>query len=345
MWMLSAAAVVTLAACDKPVVGQAGAGVVAGGVEFVVKPYEVRMLELTVDGQTLSYPTPVLVIPISITNKGQDDFIYTPTHAAPQTSESATPLLYKDPGADQPLPPPTKVPVPGVLLAKGSLEGQQTLPKVLKPGESVEDLLLFQVPPAEVGGKLILSLPPAWSRAKVPALVRMDYTPKEPIGLKAAKVGEPVAFGKVTFTVDGASNVYVKIKDAAAGEGLSKEPMLRIDYTIVNGSDAAISYEPNHRTTGAFGARLSSSAGAYNRVQFGPTAEVTGQVQKRSPVAAGASIKDFALFEMPADDVKDLVFEMPAEQFGAQGVARVKIAYDATKPPEPAEMKKPDAPK
>lgn len=344
MWMLSAAAVVTLIGCEKPVVGQAGAGVISGGVEFKINDYDVRTLELTADGEPLTYPTPVLVIPVTITNKGQDDFTYLPTHASPQMSEASTPLLYKDPGAEAALPPATKATVPSVSLAKGVLDGQQTLAKVLKPGETLEDLLLFQVPPAELGGKLILSLPPSWSRAKVPALIRMDYTPKEASGPRAAKPGEAIAFDKVTFTVNSAQNVYVKVKDSAVGEGYSKEPLLRIDYTINNGGDAGISYEPNHRTQGAAGARLSSDEGSHDRVQFGPTADAIGQVQGRQAIAAGAEIKDFVLFELPGDEVKAVVLEVPASLFGGAGVARVRLPYDATKPAMPAEMNKTAAP-
>jgi hypothetical protein len=345
MWMLGVAAVVTLVGCEKPVIGQAGASVEAGGVAFTVNAYDVRMLELTADGETFAYPTPVLVIPVTITNKGQDDLNYSPTHTSPQMSETATPLLYKDPGAEAKLPPESKATVQSVILSKGALAGQQVLAKVLKPGESVEDLLLFQVPPAELGGKLILSLPPTWHRGKVPVLVRMDYAPREATGPRAAKPGEAVAFGKVTFTVNSAQVAYIKLKDSAQGDGYSKEPLLRIDYTVSNGSEEGLSYEPNHRTQGAAGARLSSDEGSYSRVQFGASAEAVGQVNGKQALAAGGSVKDFVLFELPGDEVKSVVLEVPASLFGAAGIARVKLPYDATKPALPEEMKKPDAPK
>lgn len=344
---LSCAVALTLAAlstgCEKPVVAEAGAPAVAGGLQFEVGSYDVRYLELTEGDETFEYPQPVLIIPLTITNQGEDAFNYNPSHNAPQMNEASTPLLYPDPGPEATLPPESKTPINGVLLSRGQLSGQITQAKSLAKGDSVKDLYLFE-PPPEGTSDLILSIPPAWHRGKTPVLFRLKYTPKQPKGPKVYGEGEGIAFDGVTFTVTGTETAYIKTTDTAQGEGFSTKPLFKISFSIENGRDDAITYDPNHRAVaGAPGARLFSAAeGAHKRVQFGPTTTPEGQLTDKREVAAGKTIKDYVLFEQPGEDVESLMLEYPASLFDGKGVARVNLDYTFKKPKLPEELAKKD---
>ena len=326
-----------LMACETPVVVDAGQPAAVGGVELSVGDYEIRHVELHVGDETVEYADPILIIPVTITNKGEDALTYSPAHAAQVMTESSTPLLYPDPGPEAKLPPENKTPIPGVTLAKGTLDGQVTTAQTIEPGASLEDKFIFQLPP-EGAKDLILSLPPTMHRGKVPALVRLTYTPKEATGPKVHAVGDAIAFGSTTFSVTGTEQAYVETDDTAQGKGFSVEPLLKISYTIENKGEAAISYEPSHRAVGAGakGARLNAGNDGVNRVQFAATTTPSGQLNGAQSVEPGAKVSDYVLFERPAAK-GDLFFEYPAALFGQKGLVRVSIPF------EPAEVAKPDA--
>lgn len=335
-----------LAGCEKPPVGQAGQPVAAGGMEFSVGEYDVRYLQLSEGGETFEYPRPVLIIPVTITNKGQDARPYSPTHEAAQMTEASTPLLYADPGPEAKLPPESKTPIAGAIIKKGQLAGQITEPTSIAAGASVTDLLLFQVPPKELTG-LVLSLPPTLHRGKMPVLVRIPYAPKAPAGPKVYAQGEPVKFKSASLTVSGSDVSYVEIDDTAQGKGFSTEPLLKVTYVVKNEGQEPLTYEPNHKVvSGALGAKLySSEEGAYNRVTFAATTNAVGQKTGKNSVKPGASVEDFVLFERPGEDVKELTFELPASLFNQEGIARVTLPYTYKNPELPAELKKKEAPK
>ena len=327
-----------LTACESPVVVDAGQTASIGGADLSMGTYELRHVELHVGDDTVEYADPVLIIPITITNKGEDPLTYSPTHTAQAMTESTTPLLYPDPGGD--LPPATKTPIPGVTLAKGQLEGQLEAATQIAPGESITDKLLFQAPPAGTAG-LILSLPPTMHRGKVPALFRIAYSAPEPTGPKVYKLGEAITFGDVTFTVTGTTQAFLETSDTAQGDGYSVEALLKIDYAIENKGEAEVTYEPNHRAVGADakGARLMQGSDGVSRVQFAATTTPKGQKQGDTKVAAGAKVEDFVLFERPEDN-GDLFFEYPAALFGQKGLVRVTLPYEKAEVPEPEAIKK-----
>ena len=80
MCATTVAAMTFMTGCEKPVIAAADAPAVAGGVEFKLGSYELRYLELTAGDETFEYPSPVLIIPVTITNNGENELTYTPTH-------------------------------------------------------------------------------------------------------------------------------------------------------------------------------------------------------------------------------------------------------------------------
>lgn len=330
--------VAPLVGCEKPPVGTAGKAQTAGGIEITVSDYDVRYLEINVGKNTYEYPRPVLTIPITLKNVGEGNFIYSPTHNSPQMTESSTPLLYLDPGAEADLPPENKNLIPGVVLDKGSVAGQVVSATTLAKGQSVDDILLFEVP--DSAQKLILSIPPAMTRGKLPVLFRIDYKPIEAKGPKVSSVGEPVDFDGVTFTVTGTSYEYVKTFDAAQGEGFSTDPLFKVSYEVTNNSDAPIKLDPGHKEVGGRGAALYGANSAFNRVKFAATTRVEGQIDGSKVVKPGETVRDFVLFEVPPKDVTQVSFEYPAALFERTGLARFNVPFEFKEVPRPKELEK-----
>ena len=331
--------------CEKPVVVSAGTPAVAGGVTFEVGDYSIQQLELHQGEESFEYVRPVLVIPVTVTNSGEGPITYSPTHSAPQMNELTTPLLYADPGPEAKLPPAKKTPISGVVLTKGRFPKQLDAAQTLNKGDSLTDYYLFELPSKDQG-QLILSLPPAWHRGEVPALVRIAYAPKPAQGPKVYELKETIDFQGVSFTVDAAETLYVKTDDTAQGEGFSASPLLKISYTLINDREAPIIYEPNHRAlSGAPGPRLfSSEEGAHKRVQFGPSTSAVGQSTGKTTLKPGEKRSDFVLFEQPTEAVTRLNLEVPATLFQGTGTARVAFDYTFSSPPKPAELTKKPAP-
>ncbi|MBA2663163.1 MAG: DUF4352 domain-containing protein [Bradymonadaceae bacterium] len=329
-----------LPACEKPLIAAAGESVTVGGINFQVQEYSVRYLELSGEGNTYEYPRPVLVIPVSIKNSGEGDFVYNPTYNAQQMTEAATPLLYPDPGAEVDLATAQKAPINGVFLQKGVMKEQITERRTLKAGESINDVFLFEVPDA-ASTNLIFSLPPAMHRGELPVIFRMAFKPTKPQGPPVHEIGEAVTIGNVEFTVSAAETTFVKINDTAQGEGFSTEPVFKISYTITNNSSEALRYDPGHRElAGRRGAALFASNGAFSRVRFPATSSAQGQVERAASVDAGTSVKDFVMFEPPGKEVEAVMLELPAAVFEGNGLIRVNIPYQHKTPDKPKEMQK-----
>ena len=324
-------------ACEKPVVGQGGKAVV-GGVQFEVGDYDIRYLEVSDGKKTYEYPRPALVVPVTVTNQGPDEFTYAASHGTQQMTEAQTPLLYLAPKEGESLPPPTKTMVNGVFLSKGQLEGQVKQNKTLAKGESVNDLLLFEVPDA--AQKLILSLPPSLHRERLPVLFKIDFAPREAKGPKVHKVGDAVAFDNATLTVTGSAVAYVKTRDTLQGEGYSSEPLFKVEYEVANKGAEPISYDPAHRAVGVRGAALYGKDATFKRVKFASSTTVDGQMNGTTAIQPNGKIKDFVLFDRPPQGNSELTFEYPAALFGGSGLGRVAISYEYKDPPKPAELTK-----
>lgn len=329
--------VLTLAACEKPVVVDQGTPAVANKVEYSVAPYEVRYLELTEGGQTYEYKSPVLILPVTIKNNGDKPLTYSPNHTATTALEASTPLLYADPGPEAALPPETKQSIKSIILKKGSLKGQIQSTKAIAPGESLTDLFLFEVPPKALTS-LILSLPPILHGGKAPALVRIPYTAKAPVGPKVYAQGDTIDMGGVTFTVTGTEIAYIKIDDTTQGKGFSTNPLFKINYTIANTGEGEVDYDPGHNALGTLGARLSSPSETFKRMRFPATTTAEGQL-KEQDIPAGGKVSDYLLFEVPDKDATEVTLSFPASTFQREGIARVTLPFEFKEVPKPAELK------
>lgn len=337
--LLVCAVLVAGAACEKPVVGAMGEPVVAGGMQFNVTGYELRYLEFNEGDKTVSYTEPVLAIRVQITNESDKPLSYTPSHRTQQMTEAGTPLLYRDPGAEAELPPPAKDIIGGVYLERGELAEQVVALQNLQPGQSLQDVFLFEVP-REKSAALILSVPPSMHHGAMPVLIRIPYAYKEPKGHTVYQAGEPIARGAASFLVKSAEVAYIETTHTIEGKGYSSEPLLKISYTISNPGDQPIRYSPEHYVEGARGAAAYAGSTTLKRVKLPPNTRAVGQVQGVTTIEPGKSVSDFVLFERPDEAHDSLTFEFPASTFGDAGLIRVAVPYQHTEPPLPKEMQK-----
>lgn len=337
---LAAAAVLLLAGagCKKDVVGAQGAAVQEPGapVAVTLEGYTIERLELDGASGPLVYKDPVLAVTLKFENKGEKNIFYQPTHSLNKASNLEAPLLFVDPGPEGEL----RNNISGVFLEEGRLESQQEGNVDLKPGDAVTDTYLFTVPEAEQAD-LIMTIPPAMHGGKVMLKIKMPYTRAEVPAPKVYGMGEGINVGDTTFTVKSAKVEYVSLKDANAGEGFSKEPVFRVDFEIKNGGKEAMTYEPGHRITGeglAMALLQDGGSGRYMRAYFGADRDVEGQTGVRESIDAGATHKDFAIFERPPKGVDALQLQVPGKILGGPGLIRVKIPYKWEDPSKPKEL-------
>lgn len=339
--MLIALVGIGLTSCQEgPKVAKIGQPVEVGGIEVNVKGYDIRRLELVEGNRTHEYDKPVLAITVQFTNTGKEGFRYTPSHDSQQMTESTTPLLYGDPGKGKALPPKDKSPITGVVLEKGTLSEQISQSTMIKPGKSITDVMLFQVP-AEKKADLIFSVPPSMHRDSKPVLFRVPYAYEKPKGPAWHGLGQSADLGGVKFKVSKVETTYVKTEHTSDGEGFSSSPLLKVTYAITNDSKEEITYNPGHHSVaGRRGAAVRAGDDEFARVRFSSNTKVVGQVTDSKSIKPGKALTDFSLFERPGKDVKVLKFEYPASRFGRGGLVRFNLPYKYEEPEKPEALKK-----
>jgi hypothetical protein len=316
---------------EKPEIFPADQPALYGGVEFELGRYTIRYLELAdEDGQTYEYPKPVLVVPLTIRNRGEAELAYNPTHRSQQMSEAETPLLFPGPTTEEvDWKEFSRRPIPGVVIERGQLEGQLTRAVSLAPGDEVTDLFLFELPDPDEE-ILFFSIPPTMHRGDLPAFLRIRYQqPTEIDGPQVAAVGDELSFDGVTFTVTEVSQLFLPLSQGGR-DGFSADAVLRVSYRVSNGSEAPVVFNPAHRElSGNRGALLHSLHTEFNRIRFGSSVTVKDQ-QDRVTIEPGESVEDFAVFERPpvGANVGQTTFEFAASHFQRSGRVRVAFAYE-----------------
>ena len=336
-----AAGICLLAGCQKPLVGNQGEALQEPGAPIAVTMvgFSLERIELEGENGPLIYEEPVLAVRLKLENKGQAPFAYQPTHTADKATNLQAPLLFVDPG---PKAEPTTN-ITGIYLEEGLLSSQQAAMTQIQPGDTKEDVYLFQ-PPAQEGMDLLLTVPPALHGGKNMIKIKLPYT-ATPIAPPAVhKVGEEIVVGEVKVVVTGSGNEYLKLKDVNKGAGFSKDPVFKVSYKLTNTGSSALTYNPGHGQLGsalAVALLESGGKGRYMRVRFGGDREVPGQVSKPSMFAAGKTVTDFAVFERPPPNAKMLQVQIPAKLWGGAGLVRVDFPYEYKDPAKPAALTPP----
>lgn len=116
------------------------------------------------------------------------------------------------------------------------------------------------------------------------------------------------------------------------GESSSKDNLLAIHLEMVNRSqNKKLEYRSWLGRDIAFSrdyATLRDNFGnTYKRISFGFSTEIVGHTESES-IYPGKSLGDVLVFELPIDTAEYLRLELPAENFGGEGMLRLQIPAD-----------------
>jgi len=147
-----------------------------------------------------------------------------------------------------------------------------------------------------------------------------------------ASARSPVRQGNAEVKVASVRSATVKLKDSIAGEFDSEKPYLVIELEVANVSQ---SKKINYRTwQGAdfsfsrdFASLTDNFDNLYKRIDFGFSTRIVGQTEADA-IYPGKSIRDTLIFEPPIDSIQYLDLELPASNFGGQGMLRLRIPND-----------------
>jgi hypothetical protein len=139
----------------------------------------------------------------------------------------------------------------------------------------------------------------------------------------------PVRQGDVQVRVVGVRVGKVPLRDSYGGEtGQSRDVLLMIEVELTNlGETRKVEYRTWGGRAMSFGTRMSLTDNFGNRykvVNFGLGDEVGGSVESGS-IYPAASIRDVLVFEQPIGRTEHLNLELPATQFGGEGMIRIRI--------------------
>ena len=135
--------------------------------------------------------------------------------------------------------------------------------------------------------------------------------------------------GDIQFQIVSALVGHVEVKDSY-GDGTSNsvDTLLSIKVKMTNmGDTKKINYRSWHEDTIVFGDRMSlvdNYENSYKRINFGFGNEVVGSTDSES-IYPSKSIYDVLVFEEPIGKAEFLNLELPASNFGGDGMLRIQI--------------------
>jgi hypothetical protein len=116
-------------------------------------------------------------------------------------------------------------------------------------------------------------------------------------------------------------SVYLEVQNLSTSKKLNYETWQGAQFSV--GRDFAT-------LTDNFG-------NAYKRIDFGFGTEIVGQVSADS-VYPSKSVSDVLVFESPIDNTEHLDLELPADNFGGEGMLRIRIPREMYAGPSPEEL-------
>lgn len=172
------------------------------------------------------------------------------------------------------------------------------------------------------------SIPVADSTPAAPSIVAPPSAPKKP-DVEWASAESPVRQGDTQVHVKAVRVDKVPLKGRSGdGSGESKDVLLMIELEVSNLSETKkLEYRTWGGTAMSFGTRTALTDNFDNRykiVNFGFGNEVIGSVESES-IYPGKAVRDVLVFEEPIGKVEHLNLELPASQFGGDGMLRIRI--------------------
>lgn len=156
-----------------------------------------------------------------------------------------------------------------------------------------------------------------------------ENQPPLPSAAEWTKASNAVQQGNVQVQVKALKVGKVPLKDMFGDSQMSADDLLIITLDISNISTGKkINFSTWQGEDFNFGRDFASlsddNANIYKRIDFGATLKPVGAVDKES-IYPGKAITDLLVFEKPVDTVKWLHLELPAENFGGDGMIRFEI--------------------
>lgn len=319
--------------CETPPEGTVGDAIAQGSVTVTVQGAELAWIDLEGPTGAAMTDAPVLLVELALRNDGAEPVAYDLGWSTTSSTQAQAALLFRDPGEEIVLSPSANIPL---LQLAGSeyLDDPVTETTRIAPGETLQDVLLFQ-DPGEASA-LLLSLPPSIFGAGVelPAYVRIPFSrPEEipapqPVGLGDAWTNEDV-----TFTVDRLEQTWIRLRQGE-DDGFSQSPLLAVHFTVQNNGETNSEFIPVSANRSLDPPTLLDGNGApIERVTFEDGTEVidaegTVLISRRTTtIAPGESYSSMLLFRRPEDTVSNLQLALPGKRLGTTGLVRVALDF------------------
>lgn len=340
--ILAALAVITIgfSGCGKPTEVGPNEAMQQGTAAVTVTDYSLEYIDLETPTGAVAVSRPVLKVELNIEAIGEEPVRWNPGFDSTSATQVQNVLLFHANSWEDGLSPANHI---GALSTSGYtyLDDPITEPVEIAPGESARDIILFSAPPSSAQN-LLLSIPPQifGAETKFPGYIRLPFSAQEAKEPEAVGVNEDFEGREFTFKVTKTAIVYPAMKDAEGKEAVSRDPLLRVDFSVKNTSDSPLNYVPSMLSSGVDFPALTDQRGALqNRVTFGPGIEVVGQTREAQTIAPGKSLNDFILFDRPTRGVETLLLTVPGRRVGGSGLIRATFPYTWENPEVPADFK------
>jgi hypothetical protein len=341
-WLAFAAALAALA-CSKLPVGVVGTELLHGQMGVTVTGSELAYLDFEAEnGSVRPTQAPILLVYLTIANRGEASVRYDTRDSATSTQQSLTPLLFADPGESGELGPENNIPLIGFSRYR-YLGDPITSATAIGSGETLDDVLLFAQPPEGVTG-LVLSLPPAMfgPGVELPALIHMPYQATAPTMPTVVGMNEDFLGDGFVFRLTDAQVSYPANADET---GYTERPVLALTFAIRNIAGETITYDPPHRNaTSDAVPELTDGNRYFDRYLLPADQRLRNQTDQRQAIAPETELTDIVVFERPDETVTELVLTVPGHIVGRHGLVRVRFPFVYSDPPLPEALRAPAAP-
>jgi hypothetical protein len=144
---------------------------------------------------------------------------------------------------------------------------------------------------------------------------------------------KPIRSGDVQVQITGVSVGKVPLKDVLR-EGQSKDALLMVKLELLNQSATRkLEYRGWAGRDFALGrdyATVKDNFGnGYKRISFGFSSQPVGAVERTESIYPNKSVTDVLVFEPPLDTATHLDLELPAKNFGGEGMLRFRVPKSA----------------
>jgi hypothetical protein len=326
-----------LAACQSPPVAPLGQAATQGSVSVVALDATQRFLVLEGPSGARVTASPHYVVRIQLQNNGTTPVNYDLGWAAAAGTQANSPLLFTAPAEGQPMTSGQHIPTT-MLSTYRWLEDPVTSPQSVPPGGTLEDLLVFDAPPA---GPLVLSLPPTVfaADAQMPAYITLPAATDPQPALESVSIGEVATLPGVQVAVTGVENAWAPLQGDAGAAGYSDAPLVHVRFRITNQGTTTKEFVPVEANRSLDAPTLVTDDGtAVGRAEFAVRVTPRERATTRQAIGPGETYEGVLLFERPAPTTTALSLRVPGVRLGTTGLASFTLPYTHTEPPQPADL-------